>query len=98
MTREFDVRIGRWVRDSRAELGLSQAALAVQADLPSQTTVWSIETGRRPVSLEEAVALTRVLVKPLPAFAVPESWHCWVCGNNPPRGFTCNACGMGGAS
>jgi transcriptional regulator with XRE-family HTH domain len=60
-----ELRFGRQARDRRKALGVSQEAIAQQLraeGMPlTQTQISRIEEGKRPVRLDEAVALSRAL-------------------------------------
>jgi transcriptional regulator with XRE-family HTH domain len=60
---DFNQAAGARVRQLRSAAGLSQTDLASQLGLPhvSQTVLSAIETGERPIRLEEAIALARAL-------------------------------------
>jgi len=64
MIREFDQEIGARLREAREAVGLSQKDLAksMRADARwSQATVWSIESGERPLRLSEARLVASIL-------------------------------------
>lgn len=56
-----------------------------------------IELGTRRVDVDDLVVLAKVLgVRPDELLAPFEPVACANCDNNPPAGFTCQACGMPG--
>lgn len=56
--------LGRRIRERRAELGLSQEALALRAGI-HRTYIGSLETGQRNPSLENLCRLADALESPL---------------------------------
>ena len=94
--RLIDAQFSEWIRAHRTDIGMSQARLGKPVSL-SQAQINRIESANRPVSLGEAVLLSRVVGKRLFDFApdIPTVlMPCPTCDGKPPRGFTCNACGV----
>lgn len=88
------------VSDRMTEIGLSQEdvarALAAGGCKVHNSAISKVISGHREVRFEEAVLLASLLGLDLRAFAV-EPTVCTTCFGAPPAGFTCNACGTGGA-
>lgn len=81
-------RFGGRVAAKRAERDLSMRGLCAAAGIPSASTINRIEVGAS-VSLETAARVARALGLSLDGLLDP----CTQCGDVPPAGFTCNACG-----
>lgn len=92
------------MREAREARGLPQGQFAgemARRGCPGwvQQTVTRVETGRRMVRLSEAMAAASILGIDLGAFALgdPAPYQaCANCSDEPPAGFTCNACGKSG--
>ena len=69
-----DYQVGRNVRLLRGDLSQAKLAKAMhEAGFKwSQATVWSVESGERPVRLVEAIALASILHAPLEELAAVE--------------------------
>lgn len=86
----------------RKVIGLSQTDVArAMADIGFrwyQPTVQRIEAGERPLRFDEGLALADIFEIDLTTFRSTFDAVCRTCFNSPPADFTCNACGLGGAS
>jgi transcriptional regulator with XRE-family HTH domain len=82
--------IGARIRAARINAGLTQADLAKAAGV-SRPQVANIEAGVTDTPLRVFVAMVAALkLDPTNALREPT---CDACGDQPPGGFTCNACG-----
>lgn len=83
------------VRGKRIARKWSQRIVAEHIDL-SQPSMTRLERGQRPILLVEAYRLSMLLDINIQQFAPEVIRLCESCGDNPPTGFTCNACGQSG--
>nr|WP_238356310.1 helix-turn-helix transcriptional regulator [Kribbella italica] len=83
------------MRQRRDALGISQKVLARKVSLErgwtEQATIARIETGKRGVSLADAIALAQALSCELGDLLTPVK--CQACKDNPPAGYSCQTCG-----
>lgn len=84
--------VGARIRAARLDAGLTQAELAKSVRI-SRPQVANIEAGVTDTPLRVFVAILRALR--LDPSAVLREPTCAICGDQPPGGFTCNACGAG---
>lgn len=85
--------VGARLRGARMDAKMTQADLAKAAGV-SRPQIANIEAGNTDTPLRVFVAIVRAL-KVDPAAVLREP-TCRACGDLPPNGFTCNACGAGG--
>ena len=73
---DTDARIGGRLQELRGDM--SQAALAAamaeRGHKWSQATVWSVETGKRPMRMSEAIDLAEILETPVDSFAIQDEY------------------------
>lgn len=83
--------IGARIRAARLNAGLTQADIAKAAGI-SRPQVANIEAGATDTPLRVFVAMVAALK--LDPTSVLREPTCTACGDQPPSGFTCNACGV----
>ncbi len=92
---DAEVTFALRMRQKREVLGFSQKRLARAVTLErgwtEQATIARIETGKRGVSLGDAIALARALGCELDDLLTPV--ECEACKDNPPAGYACQTCG-----
>jgi transcriptional regulator with XRE-family HTH domain len=87
-------RFGQRVAAARAARGWSMRDLCAKAGVAAPSTIKRCEDDGC-VSLSLAVRIAAVLGVSMDGLG--DTTACWTCGGSPPRGFTCNECGTGGA-
>lgn len=85
--------IGARIRAARMNVGMTQADLAKAASI-SRPQIANIEAGVTDTPLRVFTAIVRALGAD--ASALLREPACQQCADQPPVGFTCNACGKGG--
>jgi transcriptional regulator with XRE-family HTH domain len=85
--------IGARIRERRAVLGLTQDELASKGDV-TRSTLANVECGRSFPSIVAYIKMCEAMkVDAGPFLRSPQCEHC---GDAPPAGFMCPACGAGG--
>ncbi len=85
-------RFGQRVAARRSERGWSMRELCARAGLPAAPSVIKRLEDTGGVSLDIAARVARALGVSLDGLTEP----CAACGDSPPAGFTCRACGADG--
>lgn len=82
----------------RAVRGVSLRQLSARMDAHgwpmALATLQKVESGFRRITLDDAVAIAKVLEMKLPAGMADLFSPCGTCNGAPPAGFSCKACGL----